>query len=542
MRKKMIGLVGAAGLAAGLAAAPAGIKLAVETTYPWVRIGSVTLGWPIRFHQVGISRPGLQAHLDVVLATPVPSDPIEILGGEVRMRRGNQKSPSVPSGREILASRLRVIVEDGEDTVTLVGVDLNTSHIRFDSGSGQIRGREIQLGAGQADRTLTNATLTNATLTVEIPFDLPGVPRQGVVEVRGIRANVTERSAQIEEVKFAGQRASGIQIRLTPTEMAGQLDLLVVDHPWVGVGPLEFRTVGFQADLPVIRFQLGGADVQVDLQTRSIQGAATCAGWVRALPLPLPPALTNTSTGWRGGLAFDVRTQPPTFHLTYDCSYDCSAEPIQALKSGTVRYRAYDQKGGTFERVIGRHRAGWTNVTDVPAHVTRAFITLEDPGFLLHRGMIVQALQNSLEINQQLGHFFRGGSTITQQLAKNLWLPRHKTLSRKAFEALLALALESCLSKEEILELYMNVVEFGPDLYGIGPAAQHYFRKEVGDLEPDEGFYLASLLPAPSRAIAPSSGGLEQARRLMKRLVGSGLLPEAYVPNTPVTSDWETID
>jgi membrane peptidoglycan carboxypeptidase len=163
--------------------------------------------------------------------------------------------------------------------------------------------------------------------------------------------------------------------------------------------------------------------------------------------------------------------------------------------------------------------------------VVKAVITLEDPGFWRHRGIIVQALRNSLKDNLALGEFFRGGSTITQQLAKNLWLRRHKTLSRKVYEALLAMSLESCLSKDEILGLYLNVVEFGPDLYGIGPATKRYFDKDVYDLLADEAFFLARILPRPSKVVPPEQGGLENARRLMKQLVLTGHIEDVYLPD-----------
>jgi membrane peptidoglycan carboxypeptidase len=168
---------------------------------------------------------------------------------------------------------------------------------------------------------------------------------------------------------------------------------------------------------------------------------------------------------------------------------------------------------------------------------------MEDPSFLSHRGILTASLKVALEQNMAKGYFFRGGSTITQQLAKNLWLKRHKTVGRKVEEAFLTMALESCLTKTEILELYLNVVELGPDVYGIGPALKHYFNKGPGEMSLDEAYYLAGLLPRPQGAKPPYEGGLEQARKRMARLAANGLLDEDLVPTTENKydiSDWKT--
>jgi membrane peptidoglycan carboxypeptidase len=152
--------------------------------------------------------------------------------------------------------------------------------------------------------------------------------------------------------------------------------------------------------------------------------------------------------------------------------------------------------------------------------------TMEDPGFYHHRGFILQAFSNSFLDNVKQGKFVRGGSTITMQLAKNLWLTREKTIGRKAQEFFLAQALESCYTKDEIMELYLNVVEFGPNRYGVSSGSQHWFKKHPGDLTPTEAFWLASILPRPSKVPPPNEQSLSRIDALMKRLASDGKIPD----------------
>jgi monofunctional biosynthetic peptidoglycan transglycosylase len=95
------------------------------------------------------------------------------------------------------------------------------------------------------------------------------------------------------------------------------------------------------------------------------------------------------------------------------------------------------------------------------------------------------------------GTFVRGASTIPQQLAKNLFLSREKTVSRKLQELALALLLDSSLGKSRVLEIYVNVIEWGPHLYGLRPAARHYFDEDPGELSPKQMAFLVALVPGP---------------------------------------------
>jgi monofunctional biosynthetic peptidoglycan transglycosylase len=141
----------------------------------------------------------------------------------------------------------------------------------------------------------------------------------------------------------------------------------------------------------------------------------------------------------------------------------------------------------------------WSPYDSISPHLKRAVLVAEDIGFFSHSGFesteIKKAIQDALSGERGL----RGASTITQQLAKNLWLSPSRSLLRKLKEAALTYQLEQRLSKKRILELYLNVVEFGPGIYGAEAAARYYFGKSAIELKPEEAAQLAAALPRPLR-------------------------------------------
>jgi membrane peptidoglycan carboxypeptidase len=156
----------------------------------------------------------------------------------------------------------------------------------------------------------------------------------------------------------------------------------------------------------------------------------------------------------------------------------------------------------------------------------------EDGGFLRHHGFDRQAIENSIKENVKAGRFVRGASTISMQLAKNLYLSFDKTLSRKLQEAVLTTLLEQELSKEEMMELYLNVIEYGPGIYGITAAAEHYFKTTPAALSLGQALYLASVLPSPTRhhfteAGPVSDGWKRYLQKLMRIAVKIGRISEA---------------
>jgi len=141
----------------------------------------------------------------------------------------------------------------------------------------------------------------------------------------------------------------------------------------------------------------------------------------------------------------------------------------------------------------------WVDIDAINRDVLYAVVYAEDGQFFEHSGVDVDAMLDAFAENVKRRKILYGASTITQQVAKNLFLPNERALSRKFKELVLTKSLERHLSKNKILELYFNLAEFGPDIYGIAAASEYYFKKKPKDLHAGEGAFLAVLLPSPRK-------------------------------------------
>ncbi|MFP9114870.1 transglycosylase domain-containing protein [Flavobacterium sp. RHBU_3] len=164
-------------------------------------------------------------------------------------------------------------------------------------------------------------------------------------------------------------------------------------------------------------------------------------------------------------------------------------------------YRAIEDGRAQRAVVVGTSNPNYTQIGDISPFLRKAVLTSEDPSFFSHRGFITEAFRQSLIANIKTRKFTRGGSTISMQLVKNVFLTREKTLSRKLEEILLVYILENqrVAGKERMLEVYFNIIEWGPDVYGIGEASRYYFDKHPSELTLDECVYLASIIPSPKK-------------------------------------------
>jgi monofunctional biosynthetic peptidoglycan transglycosylase len=141
----------------------------------------------------------------------------------------------------------------------------------------------------------------------------------------------------------------------------------------------------------------------------------------------------------------------------------------------------------------------WIDIKKLPKSVYGAFIVSEDWEFFNHGGFDYNQIQESILLDLKTGSFKRGGSTITQQLVKNIFLDQEKSLMRKYKELVLSFEVEQRFSKLKILETYLNVIEMGTGIYGLSGAAQAYFKKTAYNLTPKEAAFIAMLLPSPKR-------------------------------------------
>ncbi len=142
-----------------------------------------------------------------------------------------------------------------------------------------------------------------------------------------------------------------------------------------------------------------------------------------------------------------------------------------------------------------RHK--WVSYDKISIHLKRAIIAAEDSKFLNHEGFDIEGIQNAVEKNLKKGRLVAGGSTISQQLAKNLFLSADKSFVRKGQEAIITLMIETTWSKRRILEVYLNVIEWGDGIYGAEAASRRYFKKPAKNLSVGQAAALAAMVPNP---------------------------------------------
>jgi len=141
----------------------------------------------------------------------------------------------------------------------------------------------------------------------------------------------------------------------------------------------------------------------------------------------------------------------------------------------------------------------WVPLSKISPYLIKAVLIAEDDKFWSHEGFDYEAIQKAIDKDIKAGRFRYGGSTITQQLARNLYLTPTKNLSRKIREAIITWRIEKVLSKKRILELYLNVIEWGEGIFGVEAASRYYFGKPSSELSPEESARLAAVLPNPRK-------------------------------------------
>lgn len=178
--------------------------------------------------------------------------------------------------------------------------------------------------------------------------------------------------------------------------------------------------------------------------------------------------------------------------------------------------------------LVGSANPNYTPLDQISPYLQKCVLTSEDPSFFSHRGFINEAFKQSILKNIRTKKFSRGASTISMQLIKNVFLTREKTVSRKLEEILLVYILENnrIASKERMLEVYFNIIEWGPNVYGIGEAAQFYFQKSPMDLNLKECLFLATIVPKPKKFMwqFDNEGNLKSFAKQQQKFLGNLML------------------
>ncbi len=344
-----------------------------------------------------------------------------------------------------------------------------------------------------------------------------GGTKQGVVDTK--RAEVDVRF----DIGYAGQAV----------DFDGRVHLsgLTVENP--RLGPKPVHNVGFDAStrgradlaaksvsLESLKVDYRGvhatlvADVtkvgkQPSFHATAVIEPIACQRVLDALPAELTPFLQGFkvagtfSTDLHAGLDLSDLVAPVDLggkvgiegcRVTQSSSWG-SADRLSKPFEHTVEF----EPGKWMSFVAGPENPDFVPYAEISPHLINSIMTTEDSGFFKHHGFIASEFRSALQQNLQRGYFRLGASSITMQMVKNVLLSREKTLSRKLQEMFLTWYLERHLGKERILEIYFNVIEFGPGIYGIGRAAHHYFGHPAKELQPREAAWFSSILPNPKR-------------------------------------------
>ncbi len=208
-------------------------------------------------------------------------------------------------------------------------------------------------------------------------------------------------------------------------------------------------------------------------------------------------------------------------------------------KTAFMEYREQEwrQKGKKL-----RIQQNWVRLSAISPYLVKAVIIAEDDKFWSHHGFDVDAMEKAMEKNIKKGAFKAGGSTISQQLVKNLYLTPEKSPLRKIKEAIITWRIERTLSKRRILELYLNVAEWGEGIFGIEAASLNYYGKPASQLSPEEAARLAVVLPNPIRyrVVGDSRYVEKRARIIYDIMVRRGIVIPEYEEMMKGTEEQET--
>lgn len=325
----------------------------------------------------------------------------------------------------------------------------------------------------------------------------------GDLTIRGDSASSVhlEGEASIADLALSSPRIAPTPVRRIAASFRGQAEWLPLSRrlevasATIGLGQAEAQLSG-SLEWPEDHFLVDG---------RITLPPTDCNTAIGAIPADLLAELNGfTFRGRIGGqvvVRVDSRDLDAT-RLDIDVADGCTFVTAPAMAdvsrfSTSFVHRVVEPDGTQFQMETGPETLHWTPIAQISPFMVQAVLGHEDAGFFGHSGFSVPSIRLALIRNLREERYVYGASTITMQLVKNVFLHREKTLARKVQEVLLTWWVESVMEKRDILELYLNVIEYGPEIYGIRAAAMHYFGRSPAMLGPAESAYLATILPNP---------------------------------------------
>ncbi len=395
-------------------------------------------------------------------------------GDVVRVAFSSDVKDSSPQKSPPLSIEAEVPITQGDTTIALSGGPVSFARLGLKEGAGGLlhTGEATLEGKGRVVLTDDGSTLT---------FD---------VDVRG-------RKIALNQPRLTPETIENLNVAVSARGVLGSDGLLRIDDAQASLGEtkLELR---------------GSIEQKPDHAAMSIAFTvpiASCQAMVDTAPAALLPLVRNArfsgTFSASGRIQFDTRRLEDLL-LDYQIADRCRITEVPRELARERFTHAFTHHvvlpdGKIAEEKTGPGTDSWTDLDKISPFMSVAVLTTEDGGFYRHHGFNHPAFRNSLVANLKAQRFVRGASTISMQLTKNLFLSRTKSISRKLEELILTDYLEQVFSKDELMELYLNVIEFGPDMYGITKAADTFFGRKPEELTLAECLYLSSVLPSPIR-------------------------------------------
>jgi hypothetical protein len=249
-----------------------------------------------------------------------------------------------------------------------------------------------------------------------------------------------------------------------------------------------------------IRFRMEESEnIELGLQSPMLSAQE----WLAALPKGMFETLQGLQLNGKLQYQLALKYAPKKSELFYFDS-GLIAQRLQLQKMGNINLGlingnfTYQPIHSSYPRTV-KENYNLVRLEEISPFLAPAILAAEDPGFFQHKGFVMESIRESIVENLKAGYFRRGGSTISMQLVKNIYLTPEKTIGRKLEEILLVWLIENLnlAPKKRMLEVYLNIIEWGPGVYGIQEAANFYFRKSPSQLSPEECIFLALIIPFP---------------------------------------------
>jgi hypothetical protein len=442
-------------------------------------------------------------------------------------------------GGPTLAFPLELAVEGAATALTpqIAVADIRGSVRVADRGFSEV---EVDLAGGFSDAARGDADEDAAAPLWSLKGKAPRDLSSGSIDLTMARfelGRIPQVLAQLPVVHSEAATVGGnlkLAFSQGKADVEGALELagLNVDHPLLARGPV--LGLGFAFDFtaevdPAARrviveaatLRRGAMEVDFDGEFVHPEDRAQrkyrlhlrvpklpCQEVIKAIPAELAPSLVGFEL--KGDFELEIQADIDyadleKLSLTGRVEKDkCKPVKVPALVSadrlgGPFVHRATMRDGSQRTVDLREGSDTYTPLDQISPYMVAAVMTTEDGGFWKHKGFITSQFQAALKRNLEAGKIRLGASTITMQMVKNVLLSHERTLSRKLQELFLTWYVEQSLTKQRIMEIYLNVIEFGPGVYGVTQGARHYFGKPPAELTPPEAAYLALMLPSPVR-------------------------------------------